>query len=486
MAVKAPALIALLASLGLGALAMLMAWNRPPQGAGGGYVLLLVDEAQDDRALEAALTRAGVEGAISESTQWVYWDDFGELRSIPLDEFSQAAEAFDPRHDGYAETLRGFFVREGERRLYIPLSPGPEAARRLQARVARALGDIPFTLKVLSLQGAPLLGAPSSGPFPWEWLLFLLAAGGALALSGVFPQALALVPLTAALALAGPAGFALSGILFALFGILRSPLRELFAFRRYRFPGAGLRGRGIQMRVFKFSWLVSLLFLAAYGFICIWGNIPLVLGGLALGCFCGVTALVHWAESGRGRGQGHIRFMPVPLGRPSLNPALFPRTMLPFFLASLAALALPLVFPGLSAGEVPAYGEEEPFLLDEGAYLDHLAFQASFSLRPLGESRSGEPVYARYVLGEDGLIAESRAGDAVVGSGGEDAWPPFPLGDLMAFLGGYRPNEAPPAGRDRVTVLVILILAVPSLVPSGGRPWKKGRFLIYHDKRVAA
>jgi hypothetical protein len=485
-------MIALLASLGLGALTMLMAWNRPPQGSGGGYALLQVDEAYADRALGAALIRAGVEGALSESTQWVYWDDFGELRSIPLDEFPQAVEAFDPRHDGYAETLRDFFVREGERRFYIPLSSDSGAARRLQAGVALALGDIPFTLNV---------PAPPPEPFPREWFLFPLAAGGALALSGAFPQALALVPLTAALALAGPAGFALSGILFALFGILRSPLRELFAFRRYRIPGAGEEpinpdfcdsfgakihksGRllGIQGRVFKFSWLVSLLFLAAYGFICVRGNIPLALGGLALGGFCVVTLLVLWAESGRA--QGHIRFTPVPLGRPSLNPSLFPRAMLPFFLASLAALALPLVFPGLFPGE--ASGEEEPLLLDEGAYLDHLAFQASFSLRPLGEPRLGDSAYSRYILGEDGLIAESREweADALFG---EEAWPPFPLGELMAFLGGYRPYEAPPVtGGDRLTVLIILILAVPSLVPAGGKPWKRRRFLIYHDKRVAA
>jgi hypothetical protein len=516
MSFKLGVLISIIVSLCSGAGVFFLVAGRTggvPQD-GPGYGVLYLDQAYPDRTIGEALALGGVDTYISESTQWVFLDDFGEPLVVPLDAYPDRVESFDPRNDGYAEGLHAFFVRDGWRRFFIPLKreplsrglSGASAISALEARIDTALGDIPHTVK-------PLLSHTRQDSRPWlkVWLfpLYFAALAGAAALSGSPLAAASLIPLSTALAAAaGPTGLALGGVFFALFGSLLTPLREFFISRRIAIAGQrGIRSIWFFLGMFKRNRAFSLFFLGVYGAILFCGALPVFPGLLALVCFFWVFCTALWAESNRGKSQGHIRFSPVSIQESAGT--LYSRGMIPFALASLGALLLsPLVMD--TRYEVSA--APEPFLISAADYENHLAYQASFSQRPLG---GGSPGYEHYRLGDDGLIDSIDYG-AVYGSAAaltdgpnygpaaaiSEGWasaPPFPLETLMAFLegnldeGNLVPQGTNPKGirgvynsGDLNAVALALILVIPVLFSLGQKPRRQKRLFVYHDKRAAA
>jgi hypothetical protein len=470
--------IAILVSLSAGGAVFFL--SPPPSSAGGGYGLITLDAACPDRFVGETLAGMGAEPYISESTQWVFIDDFGELARIPLDQYENRLEPFDPRNDGYAEKLRSFFVREGKRRFFIPLAgKPPEFSRTLGERLRAALGDIPFSIELI---GSP---APRRGGFPGERVLFALAAAGFLFFSGSPLAAAFLLPLLAALCLTCPGGFALAAALAALFFAQGGLLREWFTARRYGRRGFISRqgGRG--------GFFAAVPALAAlwglYGLIAWTGGAalpPALAGGAA---FCLVLPAAFWVESNRGTSAGHIRFLPVPIRDPGIR-RFFPSPgVLPFGLAALIALFLPGFFSA-PPSPLSLASEEEGYAQMRGDYQNHAAFQSSFSRRPLGGS--GEGGYFRYRLDGDGLIAAGSespyGGEAGGGFSGEEP-PPFPLEELLVFLETYeKPVVFSYTGRGIFSALAGFVLGLPALFRAGRRRRKGKRIYLYSDKRIAA
>jgi hypothetical protein len=429
---------------------------------------------------------------ISESSQWVFLDDFGTLERIPLPEFRDRVEIFDPRNDGYAEQLHALFVREGRRFFYIPLpeSQGPfayhRAYRGLHKKVALALGDTPYSL---ALPRAPR-------PVPRYLILFGCAALVTLIVSAfsagkagrVFLPALSLLPSLAPFALTGPAGFALSGALFGIFGVTLDPLREFFVSRRYRVQSFYSRTGEFQWGAYGSSWFLAALFLLVYGLICFTGGIPVLTALAALLSFFCVLCTSLRAEVNRGKIQDHIIFLPVNIRESPLRLSRFPRIVLPFALASLAALG-PSLPAGVEGRDLNAPGADI-ILPSAGDYHRHAIFQAFFSLRPLGAGPEGllpegSYPYLRYTLGLDGLI--SGGGSAAEEYPGTGDFPPFPLEDLAAFLGGEALRSVPERGlRDLTPVFIILIPGLLSLFGARRSYRKKDALLLYTDKQAAA
>ncbi|MDR2470798.1 MAG: hypothetical protein LBD09_01645 [Treponema sp.] len=498
---KTPALILILcflAALGLGFLAAGRGAGEHsgPPFSGVSYAALRVDARWPDRYIGELLKKgaeSGPRGAwavslenyISESTQWVFLDNFGELKRIPLDGYRDRVETFDPRDDGYAERLRAFFVRDGERRFFLPLPRGfaPGGYKRLEGLVSAALGEIPFSLN-------PAGGAESRRPPVWYGLLFALAALAAAILARASPEALAPVPLLAPLISTGPAGFALGAILLALGALIREPLGEFFTARRYgkrRLPAFPARGRGFA-RFFRGG---APVFLLLYGGVCFFGGVRPERGLALLAGFCLVVPPALWVKSNRGRREGHVRFTPLAiLERPGGGPV-FPRFALPFVLASLLAL---LPFP-VSPPERPG-GVEMEFLILPGEYARHAAFQAAFSTRPLGSGPLAggvenpplnQTAYLRYYLGEDGLIGGALADPS--GTGASLEIPPFPLEGLMEALsgedGGTFRDRRPPFGRELVTAGLAVLFALPPFFRRGALGITKMKLPVLKDKRIA-
>jgi hypothetical protein len=481
MAFRKSVFIAVFSSLILGVLAALIAGLYVPRTAGQGYAVLSLDASSAERPIGALLSRGGFEGYISESTQWVYLDDFGELRRIPLDEYRDRVEAFDLRDDGYAERLRSFFVRDGKRRIFIPLSFNSprETPAAFEKRLA-LLGLPPFSLEFFGF----------SRPLWPEGVLFTLSATLTLILSGTPLLTAAFLPLFAALAYGGSAGFALSVVLIALFGALRDPVREWFISRRYGRAGV-FRGPGKRFRSFKVLWAAVPALLILYGLIARLGHFPGVLAAAVLPSFLGLLGICLWAESNRGEKQGHIRFLPVPIRDASTGAPRFFRPLLPFALASLGALFSPLLFSNPSSPALP----EDPPALSKEDYEAHAAFQLSFSLHPLDGERDGgasgdaQGPYARYYLGEDGLIAGKRAYDRefMHRDRENDEIPPFPLEKLVEFLNNYsQPYTGDFRWGDTVSVLMALGLCVPGIFRGRRKGQRGGKPFIYTYKRIAA
>jgi hypothetical protein len=482
MGFKTSVVLAALCSLGLALFLLVLVRFFIPAASVEGYGVLSLDAAYSDREIGGLLVREGVENVISESTQWVFLDDFDTLRQIPLDVYNEQIESFDPRNDGYAERLRSFFVREGKRYFYIPLPPdfAGRGPGNFEKRLVRSLGDIPYSFSIIG----------AVRPYFRFFLLFLLAAAATVFFSRTPLPCAVLLPVLAPLLFAGPPGFALSAALAGLQAMLREPAREYFISRRYgyrRFLRGPSRYRDLWVRlgIFRRRGGAPLVFILAYGIICGIGGVSPVLGLAFFASFVGVFFLSLWAESCPGENPGHVRFIPVVILDFSVKRLFPPKIILPFSLASLLSL---FVSPLLTAPSGLPAGEAVP-LVSPAEYERHVLFQSSFSVSS-PEDRAGEGRgngYIRYILGKDGLVA---AVPAVLekGTGGElGEIPPFPLESLMAFLGNSVPaGETRRAPRDLLPPGLVLLTGIPLLFLSGQGNRKKKKIPVYRDKRIAA
>jgi hypothetical protein len=492
MALQKSVIIAICVSLCAGFLSFVSARFFIDRGTGGGYGILSLDQGCPDRTIGAALTAAGIETYYSESNQWAYLDDFGELVRIPLDEYQERLEPFDPRNDGYAKTLGAFFVRDGTRRFYIPLNPEKgDSRKKLARRIAAALGDTPYSLDFLI----------SGSPFSRYVVLFVLfgaAVLGSVLLSGRAFQMAFLIPPCIPLVFWGPSGFVLGGMLFGFSGSLFTALDDFFIRRPWE-ERFFRRPQGSRPGLSGFSQLMPLLFAASYGAVVFLGGVPVHAALPVFVSCCVIPGILLRVEPDR---EGHVRFRPVPIRKSPMNPLVFlryfkrncPYTILPWASASVFTLLLSLILPWSS----PEPGVElagDRFLLHSGDYEAHLDFQRSFSLRPLETGKNNgfpeHPPYYRYSIGEDGFIMETAAENYPFDTGPEapkgGEYPPFMLADLMDFLEGYTPAVNPVHTRnDLISIVFILVLAAPPLIRAGKRERKKRNLLIINDKRIAA
>ncbi|GHV43609.1 hypothetical protein AGMMS49546_25700 [Spirochaetia bacterium] len=504
---KIPLLILIPCSLAAAALLLALGFVFTPPGEAGAYVFtpqaayaeLRTDESAPDREITDALSILSGGQVLSESSQWVFLDDFGELRQIPLDEYDQRLESFDPRNDGYAERVRSFFVRDGKRFFFIPLNRNFKGNRGFEK-------DIGVVLERLQPGLSWSLESRSrSRPQPLGLYLVLFVAAAITGLFFVKPRLLgaALFPVLGGLCLRGAPGFALAAILCLLGGLLLEPVRELCYSLGEGKSRSGPRLRQGESRSrllrnsfgpYRFSWAAFPVLLALYGLAAFAGRVPLVLGTLSFLFFALIFFFFFVAEARRARAGDHIPFIPVLILTPSVKKFNFPQFMLPFALASCAALLFSVFLGGFSGlpgilalsgpeGGVPVTGT--PPLIIPAEYQYHVEYQRDFSLLPLGWNGFDEAAYFHYDVDKDGLIGKARA---EAGPGGTSRGiPPFPLESLMDFLG--KPDSA--AGRrgmglfELVPVLLVLLLSIPALGGGQGKG-KKKRPAIYNDKRIAA
>ncbi|MDR1100378.1 MAG: hypothetical protein LBL28_07855, partial [Treponema sp.] len=114
-----------------------------------------------------------------------------------------------------------------------------------------------------------------------------------------------------------------------------------------------------------------------------------------------------------------------------------------------------------------------------------VAFQAFFSLRPLGWEDGEEkqrPAYLHYTLGADGLIAGEAPVFPEEAAGMGDV-PPFPLAELMKALDfeKYSPAGGASVPEEMAPVLIALLLSLPVFVRTR-RGDKKGKNrLVYKE-----
>ncbi|GHV63500.1 hypothetical protein AGMMS49587_13740 [Spirochaetia bacterium] len=512
------------ASLAASALLLVLGFASLPahasSGAAGGsasaYAVLTVDESAPDREITEALSIIARGPVYSESSQWVFLDDFGELRQIPLDEYDQRLEPFDPRNDGYAERVRSFFVRDGKRFFFIPRN------RNFEKRIDAVLGDIQPGL-AWSLDSR-------ARPRPLGLYLGLFAAAAVTGLFWLKPRLLgaALFPVLGGLCLFGAPGFALAAVLSLLPALLAEPVRELcyvLSAEGCRFRWGESRSRLLQNSFAPhfFRWILFPLLLALYGLMAAAARFPPVIAVLTFLLFMLIFFFFFIVETKRARAGDHIRFVPLLIAGLPLKRVNFPRVLLPFALSA----CLALIFAGgeprlkLSVGKqasVAGSGGEPrlklsvgkqasaagsgflggvednapvmapPPLISAAEYRAHAEYQRRFSLLPLGRHGFDEASYFHYDIDDHGLIAKAGSPLAFL-DGGLREIPPFPLEPVMEFLGkpGSVGNMRDLDLFELIPVLLVLLLSIPALGGGRGKGKKKGS-AIYNDKtkRIAA
>ncbi|MDR2477916.1 MAG: hypothetical protein LBD48_01235 [Treponema sp.] len=410
-----------------------------PAGQRGGYAVLLYGGEFSDREIRERLAARGLgKAVISESSQWVFLDDFGTLERIPLDEYFGRVTPFDPRNDGYADRLRSFFMRDGKRLLFIPReAAGPPG---LEKRIAAALPDVPHSVEYLGY----------GKPVALFFLIFILALAGLFVLRltrpGWIPPAGYLVPCLpplASLALSGVWGFALGAVLLGLSVLLYDPCFEFFATRRYRRTGPPASNPRRKKRLwreaahgpFMLRRLIVLLFPVCYAMIVLCTGFHPLLAAAVFAVYGGLFVCSLWRLSLCGVSCNHIRFTPVLIVRPRLNVS-FLFVMLPFALGTAPA---GLVSALASGPPVPASAAAiGDTVITEAEYYAHAVFQSDFSRRPLGRADTppGRTPYPEYVMGDDGLLSPDPSPPFADGDvrGILQEIPPFPLKSLTRFL----------------------------------------------------
>jgi hypothetical protein len=472
------AALSLLAGLLLWFLAALLMPPGRDGAAAAAYAVLELDADLPDRRVQELLND---EKAFSESSLWAFLDDFSGLLRIPLDQYPGRVSPFDPRNDGYAERLRAFFVRGDSRLVYIPLGREPGAAGRLEKKLAASLKGIPFRLEY-SGGGKPLI----------LYVALLCAAGLAVLWFTRRPVFAPCLPVLAGLSFAGAPGLALGAFLMGLGGLLLEPGEEYFAYRRYKksrlpFGPGENRSPGESLGPFRSRLFLAPVFIGGPVLCSVLGGVHPLLALTAGAGFGGIYAFSHWVFSRRGEAQDHVRFNPVIILKAPALKADFPRFMAPHALAALIAVPLGILFPG----PVP----NSPILKDlpapvrEAEYQAHAAFQASFSLRPLGRENGG-PAYSHYILGDDGLITgKTETLFPEAGGISPDEIPPFPLKNLMEALDGRERaagRDSGPLWGELAPVFIALILSAPAFIKLRRGDKKKKTRLFYREKWIAA
>jgi hypothetical protein len=523
-----------LCSLVLGALLFVLALVSSPSSApaapaerpvadGPLFAALELDQSVSDRETAAALNRAlNLAGGelLSESSQWVLLNDFDRIIRVPLDQYEDRLEAFDPRNDGFAGRVRSFFVRGGKRYFFIPLDDSARrfggifrraAYRPLERKIRELMGETPYKLSFPG-EGSLRSGVFDSsglgrGRFFGLYLVCYLLASAALWFL-LRPRLLAfhLVFPLAGLSLLGSPGFAMGAILCLLAGLLLEPVREICfslrlagSFRPREGVLAGIRRNSLVP--YRSRWLLGLPLAGIYVLSAVLGEAAPLLAAGTFAVFMGVFFAYFLVEAG-GR-RGHIPFVPVIIME-SRAGAEFPRSMLPFACASIISALFflssldfdsPQALAWLNEAGRPAPDtastedrreEEWPPPISAAEYEAHVRFQTGFSFLPLG-SGFAQAEYFHYDIGQDGLItdvtSESRAPDEGV--------PPFLLEGFMSFLKNqvYTAAAAQAGGSSlaaflpALCTLAICIQAFTGPVRRGGG---KRKSPLYNDKRIAA
>jgi hypothetical protein len=283
-------------------------------------------------------------------------------------------------------------------------------------------------------------------------------------------------------------------------GLLLEPGGEFFAYLRYKknrlpFEPGESRSPGELLSPFRNRLFLAPVFIGVLALCSVFGGVHPLLALAAGAGFGGVYVLSLWVFSRLGEAQDHVRFSPVVILKTTALKPDFSRFMAPHALAALAAIPLSLLFPGPASGSLVL--KDLPPPVREAEYRSHAAFQASFSLRPLGRETGsaspGEgrgPAYSHYTLGDDGLIAGKT--DALSGEAGgvsPDEIPPFPLKGLMEALEqrGKAAGRGPgPFWGELAPVLIALILSAPVFAELRRGDKKRKNRLQYKEKGIAA
>ena len=438
----------------------------------GGYAVLSTDVSVDDRKLNSILNDeyAFAGKAVCESSQIVMLDNFNSMEIVPLDKYYSRIHSFDPRNDGYAGKLKNIFIKDGRRFVYIPVAAGSWNTSSLNKYLASLLGDIHYNVRYYGI-GRPL------------YLFFAMYAAASLLVliiccvkrkshNGIF-KAAALIPIFSPLAFFGASGLACAALFLALFVLMREPLSDLASPGDARlkditraassFPAAyGKTFKQTRLTAFfkeivipslrkslqyRYYALMLFIFAAAFAVIIIFSQLNIL---FVLAVFAAAFAVFFFTLKILSIDNGkHRKFTPVMIIKRGIPDFAFSVYMLPFA----AAVLITIIFTPFMSGSYISNNKFDSFV-EEGDYHEHLAFQSSFSTRPIGSSAGFRADSDGFFFDTDGL--PSMKVTASNQSENLHEFPPFPvqLKELMDFFHNVNSGQRTNIGIDITGALV--------------------------------
>jgi hypothetical protein len=428
-----------------------------------GYAVLTTDDSIDDKVIRSNLESGEIffgGSPISESSQWVLLDEFDSVKKVPLDQYSLRILPFDPRNDGYADKLKGVFVKGGKRFVYVPLFAGNWKANFLDKKFSELMGTVPYSVEYYGI-GRPLA------------LFFIIYAAASAVLLVLcylkrkvhrsIVNIIPMIPVLSSLGFFGAAGIGSAAVLFALFILLKEPLNELVNPP----PLIIKRGKNIKniykeiIVPYKYYWLFIPVFAAVLSVLVIFSQLKVLfliaVTAASFAVFFFSLKIVAFS------GVEHRRFNPLMILRRRFPEFVFPMYVLPLVIGAFLAM----FFTPFMSGSYDS-GNKFDIIVTEQDYYDHLTFQTTFSTRRLGESSSSFPAFS---IDTDGLFYMNKTGAAQ--SVKMSDFPGFPLKHLMEFFNNVNNGDIVNSGKstgriqENLSLLVLLLLLFPALFSIG-------------------
>ena len=357
-----------------------------------------------DREAAGALSEAGIQGVVSESTQFFLLSAWNGVEQAPLDMLDERLLDSDPRRDGYAQKLRAFFVNKKTRRFFVPLSNWKnKSVLVIEAAIRNALSGIPIYSIILRNPQSPFISSLS--------------------------RTFGMVGKTAVWT-----------VLFVICGLFIPAFFENFlSDRAYRLPGSHRNIRRGKTPI-AVSLFLAAVFIASGMADGITGVSWLAFIVIPFALFLLGWTLPAWFRWKAAKRRGHILFRPIWATKPRSERARPPIAIVCLLAVGAAACAASF-FTGLGSGSGMAVFSNEGYggLVSEEEYRAHSRRQAAFAYLPLGVDREEDtPPYRRYTEDADGLYV--AAGTVEIE---ESVIPAYPFDSLAAFIEGAPVAAAP-------------------------------------------
>ena len=358
-------------------------------------VLSLSDQV-DEKVILERLASSGLRQVISESTEWIYIEDFEGPISIPLQDYFNVIEPADPRNDGYADHLKKVFISNGFRRFFIPLNTfplwtGTEKTARL---IEKSLSEYKPSVGTLGASDINI---------PW-FFTGILMSGTLILVLFLFKkkhETILAIPAGLILLNFGFGGIICLGLLIAM-QICIQPVQEDLVSQFYHRNRLSLK---IYFYWYKAQILNGALFIGLYCISSYFLKVHwlLALSSLVLHLTAGVLVLA--LQKRHKLAIDHRLFLPVELLRSSKSLVLPFKVLVPFALGALFLFSQSLLLSKDISGSATV--ESQGFLSLE-QYEAYLNTQSNFMHQPLYKNNVSQLPYSTYILGPDGLISQSQ------------------------------------------------------------------------------